>query len=301
MDYKKAIETVVKRRADELYAARLLFERALEQNAELNKTEKEIKRLTLLSAKGEKTDAQALTKLKTKKRELLSAMGITEKMLSPAPHCPVCGDKGLDQSGKICSCVKSLAINDGENIGLPLHKFSDADFKLYGENKGRNEEVFITLKKILEKYPNNKKRNIVLLGGTGTGKTFLAGCAAEYMLARGQSVTAVTAFDFVQRAMNYHTTFDDKKQSYIRPLLDSSLLIIDDLGTESVFKNITLEYIYTVINERMYKNKLTLITSNLSADAILSRYGERIYSRLFDKALSYPAALSGDDLRLKKR
>ncbi len=301
MDYKKAIEYVVKRRADEIYSAQVLFERALEENSALYETEKELKKFTLAAAKGEKTDKAELSSLLKKKTALLKSMGLGEKILNPPPHCKNCSDKGILPSGAICGCVKSLAINDGENVTIPLRKFSDADMTLYGDTAARNAEVFSNVEKILKKFPNNKKRNIVLLGGTGTGKTFLAGCAAEFALSRGESVTAVTAFDFVQRALNYHTTFDDRKQSYIRPLLDSSLLIIDDLGTESVFKNITLEYLYTVLNERMYKNKLTLFTSNLSSDAILARYGERIYSRLFDKALSYVAALSGDDLRLKKR
>lgn len=312
MDYKKAIEFVVKRRDDELYAARLAFERALEQDDELAETEREIKRLTLTLLKDENsvtckenknsdTILKKLKKLEKEKKEKLKKLGLTEKVLNPPPHCTICGDKGILPGGKICVCAKSLAINDGENVSIPLHKFSDANMNLYGDMSEHNKSVLENVQKILEKFPNNKKRNIVLLGGTGTGKTFLSGCAAEYMLSKGQSVTAVTAFEFVQRALSYHTTFDDKKDGFIRPLLDSALLIIDDLGTESIFKNITLEYIYTVLNERMYKNKLTLFTSNLSADGILARYGERIYSRLFDKALSYASTLIGDDLRLKKR
>ena len=74
MDYAKAIEYIVRRRKDELYKASLIFERALEQNATLSETENEIKRLTLLSAKGEKIDKTALKTLEKQKKEILSSM-----------------------------------------------------------------------------------------------------------------------------------------------------------------------------------------------------------------------------------
>lgn len=301
MDYKQAIRFINDRRRDDLYRAEVLYARALESDRELYEADKALKKLTLDSAKGIKVDKNEIKRLEKERKALLAKAGLGDKALNPPPRCTSCGDTGLLPGGRICSCAKALAINSGRNVDIPLHAFPDADFSLSGDSATHNAEVYDTVKKIILKYPDNKRRNIVLLGGTGTGKTFLAGCAAALMAERGGSVTAVTAFDFVQRALSYHTTFDDRKQSFINPLLDSNLLIIDDLGTESIFRNITLEYLYTVLNERMYKGKLTMFTSNLSQDELLSRYGERIYSRLFDKALSYRCVLTGDDIRLKKR
>jgi DNA replication protein DnaC len=108
---------------------------------------------------------------------------------------------------------------------------------------------------------------------------------------------AVTAFGFNNCVLKYHTTFDEQKLTHMEPLLDADLLVIDDLGTESILKNVTHEYLYVVLNERMNSKKLTVVTSNLSREGIRERYGERIYSRLFDKNLGYADILGGTDLR----
>ena len=108
---------------------------------------------------------------------------------------------------------------------------------------------------------------------------------------------ALTAFAANNRFLKYHTTFNEDKSGWLDPMLDCSFLIIDDLGTESILKNVTLEYFYQIINERNTSGKLTLITTNLGHDDILARYGERIYSRLFDKSLSFAYSIKGKDIR----
>ncbi len=37
---------------------------------------------------------------------LLDALGVTEDVLHPAPHCAVCGDRGILSNGRLCPCVK---------------------------------------------------------------------------------------------------------------------------------------------------------------------------------------------------
>ena len=64
-----------------------------------------------------------------------------------------------------------------------------------------------------------------------------------------------------------------------------------------MLNNVTKEYLYLVISERMLKSKSTLISTNLDAKNILERYGERIFSRLFDKTKSLLLRIEGHDLR----
>ena len=46
-------------------------------------------------------------------------------------------------------------------------------------------------------------------------------------------------------------------------------------------------------------DKKTVITTNLSLDAIAVRYNQRIMSRLSDKRKSHVVEIDGNDLRLK--
>ena len=62
----------------------------------------------------------------------------------------------------------------------------------------------------------------------------------------------------------------------------------------------TEEYFYLLFNERLSKNKSTIITTNLSLEQLLARYGERTFSRLCNKANSLMIKIQNKDLRLKR-
>lgn len=199
---------------------------------------------------------------------------------------------------KICDCALSLSTSS-DFISFPLHDFKDIDYSLFSQHDAARFRKTAGDFEIIfgEKFPDTKKRIFSLLGKSGTGKTFLASCAASAVVKKGYSAVFVTAFKFVSDAAKYHTTFDDTRDGFLQPYLDCDLMIIDDLGTEAVYKNITLEYLYLVINERQLAGKHTMITSNLSMDRLGERYGERIASRLLDKKTCYAAQFDGDDIR----
>lgn len=184
-------------------------------------------------------------------------------------------------------------------IAFKLHDFDDIDYGLFTPDAARQFRKTAENYRIIfcDKFPDTKKRIFTLMGKSGTGKTFLASCAASAVLKKGCSVVFVTAFRFVSDACRYHTTFDDTRDGFLRPYLDCDLMIIDDLGTEAVYKNITLEYLYLVINERQLEGKHSIFTTNLHVDALRARYGERISSRLMDKKTCYATEFDGGDIR----
>lgn len=294
MDYVRAIEFIKQRRANDLLAGESLYFSSLKEYPELAKADSEYRTATL---EGLKSGDTSLADGKLSERnEIIKKLGLWDKFY-PAPHCNKCNDVGY-VGKRVCDCVKAMCVGD-DLVAFPLHSFDEVDEKLF---EGRNATAFFNARDSLsivfeKKFPNTKKRIFSLIGKSGTGKTFLASACANAAISKGGSVVFLTAFGVIARATKYHTTFDESKESWLQPLFDCDLLIIDDLGTEAIYKNVTLEYLYLLINERQLKGKHTMITSNLSLDQIVNRYGERIASRILDNKTCFVAEFDFEDIR----
>lgn len=86
-----------------------------------------------------------------------------------------------------------------------------------------------------------------------------------------------------------------------KSILEADLLIIDDLGTESL-NSMKLSELFTIINTRILNlnNKITktIISTNLNINDIFRNYEERIGSRIVGHYDLY--YFIGEDLRFKK-
>lgn len=275
--------------------AKLLYLELLRSDNELYETEKAIRSIKMDKVKGKQVDEKTLNDLLVRRSKILYSKGVTSEMLNPPYKCEKCKDTGL-VNGKPCSCVISKCASDG--LINSEATFYNSDISIFPkEEQKRVATIYDTAKAFCNKFPITNKLNLLLMGKCGTGKTYLASCIANEISAKGYSVIMLSSFSLVDRMRKYHTTFDYEKLSYIDPLLDCDLLIIDDLGSENIFKNITVEYLFHIINERMTANKHTIFTTNLDDEMICSRYGERTYSRLFGSRQSIGFALSDTDLR----
>lgn len=247
-----------------------------------------------------------LSEVRKQKEEELKKIGMTTADLFPKYTCQSCLDTGYVKN-QICSCLKKM-------IHKEVVKQSGGDkdclccFDNFNENVASSEEHKTTLIKIkskfqtiASKFPEEHPNFIILCGKTGVGKTFLTECLASEIIDKGYVVSFISAFGMNNLFTSYHTTFDSSKTTFLSTLLDPDLLIIDDLGTEPIFKNITKEYLYLILSERSRHNKLTVISTNLEPNELMSRYNERIFSRLFNKRESLLLHISGSDIRLNKK
>ena len=297
MDYKKAISFITNRRRDDLFEADLFFRTLLTQNPEFAKAELELRSVQLDYAKGlaDKKTVDVCEKMRT---NIIKKLGVENKLYPPV-HCSLCNDTGR-VNGEICRCVKKFIIEHNDNnIDFPLSSFANINYSFFvkEEDKLSYQTTAKNLAGIVQKDDTAKIKNINIIGNSGTGKTFLASCFAGESLAKGKTVIFITAFSFLERARKYHSCFDSERESILQPLIDCDVLIIDDLGSESMLKNITKEYLYIVVNERQIKGRTTFITSNLTMDDIAVRYGERTASRLFNKRMCYTKELMYTDIR----
>lgn len=294
MNYNQAINLIRQRRQAQLVRAESAYMKALDEYPALKDADRRYREAVLHQLHGDSHGD--VKKAERQLSGVIASLGLKE-VFAPPPHCKKCGDSGY-VNGKICDCVLSMATAK-DMIAFKLHDFDDIDYGLFTPDAARQFRKTAENYRIIfcDKFPDTKKRIFTLMGKSGTGKTFLASCAASAVLKKGCSVVFVTAFRFVSDACRYHTTFDDTRDGFLRPYLDCDLMIIDDLGTEAVYKNITLEYLYLVINERQLEGKHSIFTTNLHVDALRARYGERISSRLMDKKTCYATEFDGGDIR----
>lgn len=241
--------------------------------------------------------------IREQKQKLLAKLKVKTADLEPKFECQKCQDLGFIGS-EMCDCFKArlneeLLKQSGFNISS-MASFETFDTKICSNKK--QAENLNKLKDILcnwaESYPNIKKKNLTLCGTAGVGKTYLSECLANKLVSKNYSVCFVSAFDMNNMFLKYHTCFDSNKNIHISPLLHSKFLFIDDLGTEPIMKNVTLNYLYLILSERERHDLPVIITTNLTPSNILDRYGERIYSRIANKHFGAFFHLEGDDLRL---
>lgn len=238
--------------------------------------------------------AHAVEELKTQLNQLLKKKNMDINSLSPKYDCEICHDTGV-VDGKLCECMKKeLRRRKTEklNSNTNFKKFEDANQRIMTE---ADKKALETLKRWCDNYPNTTKININITGTPGIGKTFMLECVASALIEKGHEVCFKTAFEFNELARLYHIgkSFD------FTSLIDAEVLIIDDLGSEPIFNNVTKEYLYNLINTRQTHFRPTLISSNLFLTDLLDRYEERIFSRLTNKNLSLNINLTGKNKRLQ--
>ena len=128
--------------------------------------------------------------------------------------------------------------------------------------------------------------------------TFLSNCVAKSLLDQGRSVIYFTAFQIFDILSKGIFEKDSDAISAHQNIFDCDLLIIDDLGTELV-NSFTTSQLFLCVNERILRQKSTIISTNLSMNQMVDVYSERTLSRI---SSNYSIIkLFGDDIRIKKR
>ncbi len=236
---------------------------------------------------GDKVQAEKYSeeyeRLKKERSEILKTEGVTEADLVAKYECKKCEDTGFLPGGGTCHCyfeTLNAVINEQLGISKPdLPSFSD-----FKTQTALEEKVKTKLISYCEKFPELSVRNLVLTGNTGTGKTFAAGCIASAIEAKKHSVIFLTAVKANDLFLKYHTSDQADRKLVFSLLTDCDLLIIDDLGTEPVLRNVTVEYLTSILSERLANKNPFIITTNLTPEEMIKRYTERLVSRLSDSS-----------------
>lgn len=249
-------------------------------------------------------NSESLEKARLSYENALKNHGFGENCFDYTPICDKCSDTGF-VGGELCACVKKEYMIELAKECDILHRapFSFADCNLEKMSKEHADAI----KKLygfgweyVSKYPKVTKHILVFLGATGTGKSCLASAMArKAVLEKGKSALVLSAYEFNSTCLNCHLAPIDEKDSVLNDIMTCDFMVIDDLGTEPMLKNVTCEYMQLVLDERLRNGLTTIITTNLSELQLKERYGERIFSRLSDTKHALMRRIPGKDLRLQ--
>ena len=291
--YQRAVKEITDERRADLDAGLAVWREALHTNKELREAYKIYQDEAVKKAQKQQNSIEFARK---NLKNAVFAAKLDRNVIEPPCRCKLCNDTGII-NGKYCKCVIKRVINsESENLVLPQTDFTEAQKTA----PKAISKVYGAARKYIDEYPSGAKPFFIIAGSSGTGKTVLASAIATEFMKNGASAVTVSAFDFVKRAKDYHTQFAiDNYNDLFTPMLDCDVLVIDDLGTETMLKNITREYLYTVINERWLRKKHTVVTTNLKPEALIDRYGEAIFSRLCDKSVASSFMVIAQNARIK--
>lgn len=254
---------------------------------------------------------KTLEDLREEKAALIANAGFPSDYFEPVYTCKDCKDTGYINGSK-CHCFKQEIINvvySQSNIRniLARENFDTFTFDYYSDediNPTTKLSSLDTAQKTVEKCKHfiedfdNKPKNLFFMGETGVGKTFLSNCVAKELLERGYSVIYFTAFQLFDTLSKGVFDRDADAIAAHQNIFDCDLLIIDDLGTE-LPNAFTSSQLFLCVNERILRQKSTIISTNLNIDEMIDRYTERTVSRI---SSNYDVAmLFGADIRIKKR
>ena len=131
----------------------------------------------------------------------------------------------------------------------------------------------------------------------------MSSCIARELLNSGKTVLYQTAPVLLESVIDYKMNRQKNlNENIYNSILNVDLLIIDDLGTESL-NSMKLSELFTILNTRILNlnNKITktIISTNLDIKDIFNYYEERIGSRIAGYYDIY--YFFGDDLRFRKK
>lgn len=241
-------------------------------------------------------------------RKMLAAEFFEEGFLDDSPICDRCGGSGYVGS-QMCECLQEMCRQEQKKEVSILSggKESFHQFRLDYYPDAVDPQYGASPRAIMRRNFENCRRyaltfapssgNLLFVGGTGLGKTFLSACVARAVADRGYSVVYETAAHLFAKLEQAKFTPNEDNRREAAKFMDCDLLIVDDLGTEMPGQFVTAA-LYSLINDRILMGKPMIISTNLNVEEIRRRYSPQIASRL--QGSFQGLTFVGEDIRVMK-
>lgn len=219
---------------------------------------------------------------------------VMDLVIFPKMLCK-CGVERRDQEEE-AERKKELAerIKKYRKMGFPQ---SQMQYWTFDNDDLGNEKLTNMAKRYVDNFDTFRKdgKGLLLYGGVGTGKTYIACMIANALIDKGYPVLVT---NFARILSTLQGTFD--KQEYLDSLNRFKLLIIDDLGIERD-TGYAKEQVFNIIDSRYRAGLPMIITTNLTMQKLATESelaDKRVYDRILERC--YPVEVAGESRRMKK-
>ena len=147
------------------------------------------------------------------------------------------------------------------SFDMPKEIINASMKNIYTDDKNRLETIkWLTI--FIKKIENNEKsKGLFLTGNFGCGKTYLVAASMNELAKKGKKVAIVYYPDFLRKLKE---SFSDDFKTIFNDVKNSEILLLDDIGAETVTSWNRDEILGTILQYRMQEGLPTLFTSNLT-------------------------------------
>lgn len=222
--------------------------------------------------------------LRRERAGILASLGLPADYTTPHYACPKCSDTGYVMT-TMCDCMRGMLRMEslrscGAAARIDTETFDTFSLRYYEDDPQALNAMKVNLARARDfaDHFEKGKENLLLMGGTGLGKTHLSTAIARTVVEHGYGViyeTVGTVFsDFEYDQFRATRGEAPRAEKY----LTCDLLILDDLGTEFT-NSFTVTCLYQIINTRLTHGLSTVVSTNLTPAELTARYDERLTSR----------------------
>lgn len=241
-------------------------------------------------------------------RAILAMENFEEGYLDDSPICDKCGGSGYIGSN-MCECLRELCRQEQKKEvsvlsgsretfnQFRLDYYPDRVDPKYGASPRTIMERNLRICRTYALTFTPDAGNLLFVGGTGLGKTFLSACIARAVADRGCSVVYESAGHLFGKLEQAKFNPSEETRREAARFTECDLLILDDLGTEMPGQFVTAAF-YSLLNDRILAGKAMVISTNLNMDELSRRYSPQIASRL--QGSFQGLTFVGEDIRVLK-